>query len=198
MKILAFESSCDETAVAVVEDGRTVLSDAIASQADLHALYGGVVPEIASRKHVEAIAGLADQALARAGLQRDDAAPRLLVQLGVQADAVPRYDPFRPYGPYGAYGPGPWGMGGWYGRGWGVHGVWRFGEPTPLHRRAVSIVMRDASTQAVVYETSAVHEDVWVSDPAVYGVLFDAALNGFPKPPEGPRQVRIPLAPPAP
>ena len=50
MKILAFESSCDETAVAVVEDGRTVLSDAIASQADLHALYGGVVPELASRK----------------------------------------------------------------------------------------------------------------------------------------------------
>ena len=58
MKILAFESSCDETAVAVVEDGRRVLSDAIASQADMHALYGGVVPEIASRKHVEAIAAL--------------------------------------------------------------------------------------------------------------------------------------------
>ena len=64
MKILAFESSCDETAVAVVEDGRTILSDAIASQADLHALYGGVVPEIASRKHVEAIAALTEQALA--------------------------------------------------------------------------------------------------------------------------------------
>ena len=58
MRILAFESSCDETAVAVVEDGRRVLSDAIASQADMHALYGGVVPEIASRKHVEAIAAL--------------------------------------------------------------------------------------------------------------------------------------------
>ena len=55
MKILAFESSCDETAVAVVEDGRRVLSDAIASQADMHALYGGVVPEIASRKHIEAM-----------------------------------------------------------------------------------------------------------------------------------------------
>ena len=54
--------------------------------------------------------------------------------------------------------------------------------------------MRDANTQAVVYETSAVHEDVWVSDPAVYGVLFDAALDGFPKPPQGPRQVRLPLA----
>ena len=63
MKILAFESTCDETAVAVVEDGRKVLSDAIASQADLHALYGGVVPEIASRKHVECIAALTEQAL---------------------------------------------------------------------------------------------------------------------------------------
>ena len=72
MKILAFESSCDETAVAVVEDGRTILSDAIASQADLHALYGGVVPEIASRKHVEAIAALTEQALAEARCTRAD------------------------------------------------------------------------------------------------------------------------------
>ena len=72
MKILAFESSCDETAVAVVEDGRKVLSDAIASQADLHALYGGVVPEIASRRHIEAIAALTDRALAEAGAARRD------------------------------------------------------------------------------------------------------------------------------
>ncbi len=72
MNILAFESSCDETAAAVVRDGRQVLSDAILSQADMHAIYGGVVPEIASRKHVEAIAGLADQALADAGLTRGD------------------------------------------------------------------------------------------------------------------------------
>ena len=72
MKILAFESTCDETAAAVVEDGRRVLSDVIASQADMHALYGGVVPEIASRKHVEAIAALAEQALERAGCQRAD------------------------------------------------------------------------------------------------------------------------------
>ena len=72
MNILAFESSCDETAVAVVRDGRQVLSDAILSQADMHALYGGVVPEIASRKHVEAVAGLTDQALAEAGLGRSD------------------------------------------------------------------------------------------------------------------------------
>ena len=68
MNILAFESSCDETAVAVVRNGREVLSDAILSQADMHALYGGVVPEIASRKHVEAIAALTDSALAQAGI----------------------------------------------------------------------------------------------------------------------------------
>ena len=66
------DSSCDETAVAVVEDGRRVLSDAIASQADMHALYGGVVPEIASRKHVEAIAALTDKALADAGVTKRD------------------------------------------------------------------------------------------------------------------------------
>ena len=72
MNILAFESSCDETAVAVVRDGRHLLADAILSQADMHALYGGVVPEIASRKHVEAIAGLTDQALRDAGLTKRD------------------------------------------------------------------------------------------------------------------------------
>ena len=72
MKILAFESSCDETAVAVVEDGRRILSDAIASQVDIHALYGGVVPEIASRKHVEVIAALTEQALREANCTRAD------------------------------------------------------------------------------------------------------------------------------
>ena len=71
MKILAFESSCDETAVAVVENGRSVLSDAILSQADMHALYGGVVPEIASRRHVEAITALTEQALRDAGVTRE-------------------------------------------------------------------------------------------------------------------------------
>ena len=70
MNILAVESSCDETAVAVVRDGRQILTDCIASQVDLHRLYGGVVPEIASRKHIEAIYGLADQALERSGLAR--------------------------------------------------------------------------------------------------------------------------------
>ncbi len=58
--------------MAVVEDGRRVLSDAIASQADLHALYGGVVPELASRKHVEVIAALTEKALADAHCTRQD------------------------------------------------------------------------------------------------------------------------------
>ena len=72
MNILAVESSCDETAVAIVRNGREILTDCIASQVDLHRLYGGVVPEIASRKHIEAISGLADQALAETGLSRTD------------------------------------------------------------------------------------------------------------------------------
>jgi N6-L-threonylcarbamoyladenine synthase len=72
LNILAVESSCDETAVAIVRDGRQVLTDCIASQVDLHRLYGGVVPEIASRKHIEAIYGLADQALKNANMTRKD------------------------------------------------------------------------------------------------------------------------------
>ena len=58
--------------MAIVRDGREVLCDCIASQVDLHKIYGGVVPEIASRKHIEAIYGLADQALLKAGLGREN------------------------------------------------------------------------------------------------------------------------------
>ena len=72
MKILSFESTCDETAVAVVEDGRKLLTDQIFSQADLHAVYGGVVPEIASRCHVESISILAQKAIEAAGITRQD------------------------------------------------------------------------------------------------------------------------------
>ena len=72
MNILSVESSCDETAVAIVRDGREILTDCISSQVELHKLYGGVVPEIASRKHIEAIYGLADQALEQAQLTRGD------------------------------------------------------------------------------------------------------------------------------
>ena len=71
-RILALETSCDETAAAVVENGRRILSNAVFSQMDIHALYGGVVPEIASRAHVEACDRMIDQALREAGLTLAD------------------------------------------------------------------------------------------------------------------------------
>lgn len=70
-RILAIESSCDETSAAVVEDGRSMLSNPIASQIKLHEIYGGVVPEIASRMHVEAVDAMVDQALEQAGCTLD-------------------------------------------------------------------------------------------------------------------------------
>ena len=72
MKILSIESSCDETAAAVVEDGRKVLSSVIASQVEEHRLYGGVVPEIASRRHAESITSVVREALADAGVSLED------------------------------------------------------------------------------------------------------------------------------
>lgn len=70
--ILAIESSCDETAASVVKNGRTVLSNVISSQIKLHTLYGGVVPEIASRKHIEKINQVIEQALQEAEISLDD------------------------------------------------------------------------------------------------------------------------------
>lgn len=70
--ILAIESSCDETAAAVVKNGRSVLSNIIYSQIDLHTIYGGVVPEIASRKHIEKINQVIEEALKEAGVSLKD------------------------------------------------------------------------------------------------------------------------------
>lgn len=72
VKILAIESSCDETAAAVVVNGRDVRSNIISSQIEIHTLYGGVVPEIASRKHIERINQVIEQALLQAGMTLDD------------------------------------------------------------------------------------------------------------------------------
>ena len=70
--ILAIESSCDETAASVVKNGRTVLSNVISSQIELHKLYGGVVPEIASRKHIEKINQVIEEALQKAEITLND------------------------------------------------------------------------------------------------------------------------------
>src|ERR1700712_54488 len=72
MKILGIETSCDETAAAVVEDGKKLLSNAVLSSMDLHAVYGGVVPEIAARSHMEAMTPVVTQALADADCTWDD------------------------------------------------------------------------------------------------------------------------------
>jgi len=134
------------------------------------------------------IEALAHASLQRAGLQRDDAQPRLIAEVGVRSgQALPDW----PHYPPAWWGWGP-------GRGWrpGMRAGMMLREmPPTLHRREVSLELRDARTQQVVYETSALFEDVWTDDPAVFGVLFDAALSGFPQPPQGPRQVRLPLAP---
>lgn len=72
MKILGIESSCDETAAAVVEDGRRILSNVVNTQIDIHKLYGGVVPEVAARSHIEVVNPVIDQALSDANLTWDD------------------------------------------------------------------------------------------------------------------------------
>ncbi len=72
MKIIGIETSCDETAIGVVEDGTRMLSSVVSSQVELHATYGGVVPELASRQHVEAIIPVLDEALARASCSMKD------------------------------------------------------------------------------------------------------------------------------
>ena len=72
VKILAIESSCDETAASVVVNGRDVRSNVISSQIDIHTLYGGVVPEIASRKHIERINQVVQEALDQAQMTLDD------------------------------------------------------------------------------------------------------------------------------
>ena len=72
MKVLGIESSCDETAAAVVEDGYRLLSNVVASSMDLHAAYGGVVPEIAARSHIEAVTSVVEQALEQAACGWED------------------------------------------------------------------------------------------------------------------------------
>src|SRR5262249_58921437 len=72
VKILALETSCDETAAAVVEDGRRVLSSVVSTQTAIHAPYGGVVPELASRHHIESLCPVVEKAMADAGLGFSD------------------------------------------------------------------------------------------------------------------------------
>ena len=119
-------------------------------------------------------------ALAKVGLRQDSAAPFYRVQAHARTDLLA----------YPDYWDGPgWGWGGW-GGGRGFYGglSMRFPPPT-LYRREVGLILREAASGTVVYETRAVHEGVWTDNPAVFAAMFDAALNGFPTPPTGPRRI---------
>ena len=137
----------------------------------------------------------AQTSLAGVGLQRDDAQGTLVAQIAAEARYIPDSwllpgSPYAPYGPYGGFG---WGAG----FGWRGGMMWRDTGPS-LHYRAVQLTLRDFQSQQVVYETSARYEDVWVDDKVIYRILFDSALNGFPKPSTGVRKVTATVgAPPA-
>lgn len=134
----------------------------------------------------QALEGLADPALHRAGLRRDDANPRYSVQVTARTARVlsPYADPWDSWG-------GPWGF---PGRGVGVGFGWGapFGRmESPWYQREVGVLVRELATNQVVYETRAANNGPWMDNRTVIPAMFDAALQGFPNPPQGPRRVDI-------
>lgn len=131
----------------------------------------------------------AAQALARVGLQADDGVSpvRWTVELGLRSTQLP-------YSPWQTLPRRQWNMGVGH---TGPHGGVLFGTPgfpvttPPYYVREVSIIMRDAQTAQVVYETSASHDGPWPDQAIFWAALLDAALQGFPQPPQGTRQVVI-------
>ena len=139
----------------------------------------------------DTIEAYAAQALAKVGMRLE---PSAQAAYRVQAHArLNREMPADWYDPWwgGGWGPG-WGagFGGWGGRGFYGGLSMRFPPPT-LYRREVGLIVRDATSAAVVYETHAVHEGLWTDNPAVFGAMLDAALTGFPTPPSGQRRVNV-------
>lgn len=132
---------------------------------------------------------LADTALFKAGLRRDDAAPRYTVQVSacVQRTLSPWADPWGGWGGGGVgfyFGGGPFG--------------WSSPFPrfeNPYYEREVSVVLRELPSNKVVYETRAQSQGPWTDNTAVLPVLFEAALQGFPNPPPGPRRVNVRVEP---
>jgi hypothetical protein len=130
-----------------------------------------------SARQADALEALAQPELAAVGLRRDEAGARYGVQIAARVTRGWR-----------GGGWGGWGGGGWYGAGFAP-------MANPWYLREISVVLRDLATQRVVYETRARSENVRSSDAAVLPVMFRAALQGFPVPPSGARQVRIDVAP---
>lgn len=158
------------------------------------------LPLQASQPETARLEALAEAALARVGLVRDDHRPRISVQADVQVTrfwADPWGAPWPGY--YGPPGRFYFGVGsGWRGAGFMFGAPWWWDSPTPAYAREARLVMRDVQSGQVLYETRARHEGPWHDSDALIGALFSAALQDFPAPPAGWRQVRIPLTPPAP
>jgi Domain of unknown function (DUF4136) len=130
---------------------------------------------------------IAQRALAKVGLQRDDAKAAYSVQVGARLQVDPRApwdDPW--YGGWGMYG---YRRGPYFGSGLGL------GWSSPYYRREVSVVMREVATSKVVYETHAAHDGRWSDNDNVFPAMFDAALKGFPQPPQGARRVDVQIGP---
>ena len=145
----------------------------------------------------DALEAQALQALTKVGMQHMASGPaayRVQVQARMQRELQPYwYDPWDNWhGPWGGMG---WGLGtGWGGRGGFYGGLsMRFPPPTQ-YQREVTLVLRDAASASVVYETHAVHDGIWSDSPAVFAAMLDAALTGFPVPPVGPRRVNVEIA----
>lgn len=149
----------------------------------------------------------AQKALSNVGLQpaADPAQAPLVVQIDAISAASPSGPAYAPYyGPASVYGwgfgrpwtPGPWGPGPWGHGPWGGPAVgWAFDAPPTIYHRSVNLVIRDAKNQRIVYETSAQYNDLRANDSMIWGLLFNAALNDFPNPPQGVRQVQTTVTP---
>ena len=144
-----------------------------------------------------AIETAAAQALAKVGMRFDGLAAAYRVQVYARTDRAFSPDWYDPWGGFGGFG-GFSGFGGWgsVGFGMGRRGFYGgvampFPPPSPMYRREVGLILRDAISGNVAYETHAVHEGRWSDHPALFGAMFEAALSGFPVPPQGPRRVHI-------
>ena len=145
----------------------------------------------------ESLEAMAAAALEKVGLRRDDAKPQYSAQIGarVTAGLSPWADPWLFDGPWGGYGYGYHGYARrWYGGGW--YGGPGFIPPAanPWYEREVSIVLRDIGSNRVVYETRARNDGPYNVSSTILPVMFQAALQGFPNPPQGERRVNIELS----
>ena len=159
--------------------------------------------QVQNQQSFAAIEIAAQQALAKVGLQAatDPAQAPLVVQIDAISAASPGLPSYGPYYPGpGMYGWGmgrPWMYGPWAPRPWGPGPAvgWVYDAPSTIYHRSVNLVIRDARNQRIVYETSAQYNDLRASDRIVWGILFNSALNDFPNPPQGVRQVQTTVAP---